>query len=302
MLITVIDQTNAVIPDATVTVIGAEPATQKTDIPPVQTTQNGLATVTGLTPGRYTARAEFQGFYPGRAQRSARPPGRQPSHHRAARRELRGDRRGEAGRAGRRGRSAQRCVRLGADARADGCALGRSRRDAAAVDGHGRAPAPSSASTASKAGGCRRSRRSSRSASRAISSPRRITVPTRSSSRSSRSPASAPVRTGMRYGFRNSAMSARNAFTPTKGEEQDQQYGFNTGGGLIQNKASFFISVNGNSAYDTPNSSIARSTGTQLRDAQAPRAARVQVRSTAISTGPRRAIRRCGSASTAATS
>ena len=26
---------------------------------------NGLATITGLTPGRYTARAEFQGFYPG---------------------------------------------------------------------------------------------------------------------------------------------------------------------------------------------------------------------------------------------
>ncbi len=33
MLITVIDQTNAVIPGATVTVLGAEPATQKTDIP-----------------------------------------------------------------------------------------------------------------------------------------------------------------------------------------------------------------------------------------------------------------------------
>ena len=33
MLITVVDQTNAVIPNATVTVLGAEPATQKTDIP-----------------------------------------------------------------------------------------------------------------------------------------------------------------------------------------------------------------------------------------------------------------------------
>ena len=60
MLITVIDQTNAVIPDATVTVLGAEPATQKTEIPPVKTTANGLATIGGLTPGRYTARAEFR--------------------------------------------------------------------------------------------------------------------------------------------------------------------------------------------------------------------------------------------------
>ena len=60
MLITVIDQTNAVIPGATVTVLGAEPATQKAEYPAVQTTQNGLATIAGLTPGRYSARAEFQ--------------------------------------------------------------------------------------------------------------------------------------------------------------------------------------------------------------------------------------------------
>jgi hypothetical protein len=77
-------------------------------------------------------------------------------------------------------------------------------------------------------------------------------------------PGIGPIRTGMRYGLRNSAMSARNAFTPTKGEEQDQQYGFNTGGGLIQNKASFFIGVQGNSSYETPNSSIASSSGTRF--------------------------------------
>src|SRR5262245_38106875 len=65
MLITVIDQTNAVIPDATVTVTGTEPATQKSELVPVKTSSNGLATVGGLTPGRYTARAEFPGFYPG---------------------------------------------------------------------------------------------------------------------------------------------------------------------------------------------------------------------------------------------
>ena len=65
MLITVIDQTNAVIPEATVTVMGAEPATQKVELPPVKTTTTGLATVGGLTPGRYTARAEFPGFFPG---------------------------------------------------------------------------------------------------------------------------------------------------------------------------------------------------------------------------------------------
>ena len=72
------------------------------------------------------------------------------------------------------------------------------------------------------------------------------------------------MRTGFNYGLRNSAMSARNAFHTTKGEEQDQFYGLNIGGGLIQNRASFFLRVNGNSAYDTPNSSIARTTGTTI--------------------------------------
>ena len=65
MLITVIDQTNAVIPEATVTVMGTETATQKTEAAPVKTAANGLATIGGLTPGRYTARAEFPGFFPG---------------------------------------------------------------------------------------------------------------------------------------------------------------------------------------------------------------------------------------------
>ena len=80
-------------------------------------------------------------------------------------------------------------------------------------------------------------------------------------------PGIGPIRTGFNYGFRSGAMSARNAFHTTKGDEQEQNYGINIGGGLIQNKASFFLRVNGNSSYDTPNSSIGRPTGTHDRDA-----------------------------------
>ena len=136
--------------------------------------------------------SRVSGVLSGRAQGSSRTAGRQPPHHRPPRREFRGNRRGEAGRPGRRSRSAQRCVRIGADARADGYAVGRSRRNAAAVDGYGGPGGDYCASTASKAAGCRRSRRSSRFASPATSLRRRITAPTRSSSRSSRSPASDP--------------------------------------------------------------------------------------------------------------
>ena len=81
-------------------------------------------------------------------------------------------------------------------------------------------------------------------------------------------PGLGPIRTGLNYNVRNSAMSARNAFQPTKGSDQEQFFGFNTGGGLIQNKASFQFRVGGNSSFDMPNSTIARSSGTQIRTLQ----------------------------------
>jgi hypothetical protein len=58
LLVTVIDVTGAILPGATVTVVpedAAPPVTAPTD-------DRGLATLTGLRPGRYTIRAEFAGF------------------------------------------------------------------------------------------------------------------------------------------------------------------------------------------------------------------------------------------------
>ena len=63
---TVVDQTRAVIPNATVTVRGIEDATKSAAVGPAQTTGQGLATFGGLAPGRYEVRAEFPGFQPGR--------------------------------------------------------------------------------------------------------------------------------------------------------------------------------------------------------------------------------------------
>ena len=263
MLITVIDQTNAVIPGATVTVIGAEPLTQKTDHPPVQSTENGLATVTGLTPGRYTARAEFQGFFPG-VLKEVRVRQGDNRHiivllveNFAETVEVKQD--AQAG---------------AADRRSDafGSVLTREQMDALSDD-----PDEMQRQLMDMAGPGAIMRIDSFEGGR---------LPPKSQIKSIRvtrdqfaaenhsadsffieiitQPGIGPIRTGVRYGLRNSAMSARNAFTPTKGDDQDQQYGFNTGGGLIQNKASFFIGVQGNSGYDTPNSSIARSTGTRF--------------------------------------
>jgi hypothetical protein len=263
MLITVIDQTNAVIPGATVTVQGAEPPTQKAEYPAVQTSTNGLATVGGLTPGRYTARAEFQGFFPG-VLKEVRVRQGDNRHiivllveNFAETVEVKQD--AQAGAADRRSDAfGSVLTREALDALSDDPdEMQRQLMDMAGpgavmrIDSFEGGRLPPKAQIKSI-----RVTRDQFAAENHSADQFFIEVITQ--------PGIGPIRTGMRYGLRNSAMSARNAFMPTKGEEQDQQYGFNTGGGLIQNKASFFVGVQGNSAYDTPNSSIARATGTRF--------------------------------------
>ena len=263
MLITVIDQTNAVIPGATVTVSGAEPATQQTEHPPVQTSPNGLATIPGLTPGRYTARAEFQGFFPG-VLKEVRIRQGDNRHiivllveNFAETVDVKQD--AQAGAADRRSDAfgsvlTREQMDLLSD---DPDEMQRQLMDMAGpgailrIDSFegGRLPPKSQIKSI-------RVTRDQFAAENHSADSFFVEVITQ--------PGIGPVRTGIRYGLRNSAMSARNAFTPTKGQEQDQQYGFNFGGGLIQNKASFFLNFNGNSSYDTPNSSIAQSTGTRF--------------------------------------
>jgi hypothetical protein len=60
--VTVVDPSNAIVVGATVTVTGAEPATRTQSVPIATTADNGVATLTGLAPGRYTIQAEFPGF------------------------------------------------------------------------------------------------------------------------------------------------------------------------------------------------------------------------------------------------
>ncbi len=60
--VTVVDPSNAIIVDATVTVTGAEPAARAQSAAVAKTVDTGIATLTGLAPGRYTIQAEFPGF------------------------------------------------------------------------------------------------------------------------------------------------------------------------------------------------------------------------------------------------
>src|SRR6478736_6770932 len=61
-IVTVVDQSGAVVPDATVTLVGVEDATKASTISPVKSSDKGIATIENLAPGRYSIQAEFPGF------------------------------------------------------------------------------------------------------------------------------------------------------------------------------------------------------------------------------------------------
>ena len=60
--VTVVDPSNAVVLGATVTVAGAEAATSGVTVPPVRSSESGVATIPDLRPGLYSIQAEFPGF------------------------------------------------------------------------------------------------------------------------------------------------------------------------------------------------------------------------------------------------
>ena len=62
LIVTVSDPSGAIIPDATVTVVGLEETSKAVAVPPAKTLTNGSVTFEGLVPGRYSIGAEFAGF------------------------------------------------------------------------------------------------------------------------------------------------------------------------------------------------------------------------------------------------
>jgi Carboxypeptidase regulatory-like domain len=62
LTVTVVDSTGAVLPGATITVSGIDPANKAAAIEPVKAGTDGIATIAKLAPGRYAVQAEFDGF------------------------------------------------------------------------------------------------------------------------------------------------------------------------------------------------------------------------------------------------
>src|SRR5262245_33253613 len=62
LLVTVADPSGAIVPNAKVSVVALDATSRSEPIVPVQTSAQGIATISGLPPGRYSIVAEFPGF------------------------------------------------------------------------------------------------------------------------------------------------------------------------------------------------------------------------------------------------
>ena len=62
LLVTLLDETNAVLPGGTVTIAGIDAANKSMNIPPAVTNDKGQVTFENLPPGRYAIKGEFTGF------------------------------------------------------------------------------------------------------------------------------------------------------------------------------------------------------------------------------------------------
>jgi hypothetical protein len=254
LVITVSDPSGAVIPAATVTLEGLDPATKAVTVAPASTIENGSVVFDGLVVGRYSVAAEFAGF-----ERGVLPEvrvGRGDNRHVIV---LPLQTMAESVTVGGAEQAANRT------SREFGLNVAQTQIDALAED-----PDEMQRQLLDIAGP---------DATFRVDSFEGQQLPPKSQIKSIHvtrdqfaaeteqpgstfvdvitQPGVGPIRGVANLTFRDGSMSARSPFTPTKGAEQLRGYGANIGGALIRNKSNFSLSANGQSQYTTPNLNVA---------------------------------------------
>jgi len=258
--VTVVDPSNAVIIGATVTVSGIEEATKDVAAAPVATTNQGVAVVPGLKPGRYKIEAMFPGF---------------ETRVLADVRLRAGDNRQVAVLAI---EKLEASVSVGQDKEQSasdrqasfGTQLTRDQIDALSddpqilqqqlqdmagpgavirIDGFEGSALPAKAQIRSI-----RISRDQFAAEFHQAGGVSIEIITQ--------PGLGPIRYYSTLLMRNPSFSGRSPFVPVRGPEQNFNYFVGLGGGLVKDKASFNLNIFGTQAYDTPNLNAATPTGT----------------------------------------
>ena len=262
LLITVVDQTRAVIPAATVTIAGLDEATKATSIAPSQTTSQGLATITGLIPGRYEIRAEFPGFQAGVLSDVRVRAGN--NKHVVVLPLQRVEQEVTVGRDAQSSAADRRSIVFGSaltreqiDALSDDPEeMRRQLQDLAGTDAVIRVDSFEGAALPPKAQiKSIHITRDQFAAENHSAGGLFIDIITQ--------PGLGTIRGGGTFRLRDGSMSGRSPFTPTKGPENIKNFGLNLGGTIIKNRSSFSVAINGMRSYDTANLNAALLTGTR---------------------------------------
>ena len=256
LLITVVDQTRAVIPGADITVTSLEDATNALAVNPAKTSDQGVATIAAVKPGRYLITAEFPGFAPG-VLKDVRVRG--------------GDNR--------------QLIVLAIQRLQDSVTVGRDKQEAAADRNNGSFgtaltreqvealsddPAEMAQQLQEMAGGNSVIRVDSFEGGqlppKAMIKSIHVTRDAFAAENHSAGglfidiitqPGLGPLRGGGRYNLRDGSVAGRSPFTEVKGPERMQQFGTNFSGTLVKDRASFNLSLNGSTSFDTPNLFVA---------------------------------------------
>jgi Carboxypeptidase regulatory-like domain len=256
--VTVVDPSGGVIVGATVTVTGADAAK---GAEPVKTADTGIATVSGLAPGRYTIEAAFPGFEtrvlkdvrvrPGdNKQVAVLPLPRLEAAVTVAqdKQEAAADRAQSFGTV---------LTREEIEALSDDPAtLQQQLQDMAGpgavirIDGFEGGALPSKAQIRSI-----RISRDQFAAENHSAGGVFIEIITQ--------PGLGPIRYNTTFQMRDGSLSGRSPFVPVKGPERNAVFGLGLGGALLKDKSSFYLSAYGINSYDTPNLNAALPGGTQ---------------------------------------
>jgi Carboxypeptidase regulatory-like domain len=260
LVVTVVDPSGAVIPEATVTVAGLDEATKTAALAPAKTTANAGAAFPRLVPGRYSIHAEFPGFEPGTLPdiRVNRGDNKQTIT-------LRIQNLSESLTVARDAQAA------GADraSKAFGLTVNQDQIQALSDD-----PAEMASQINDVAGsgaiiridGFEGQQLPPKAQIKSIHVTRDQFAAETEQPGSTfvdviTQPGIGPIRGTANLSFRDGSMSAKSPFTSTKGPEQNVGYGFNVGGALIKEKSNFSLAINGQNQYITPNLTVATPDG-----------------------------------------
>lgn len=268
LLVTVVDQTGAVLPTATVTVVGQEAATRSSAVAPVTATDAGVATFETLALGRYTVQAEFAGFET-TTVRDVRV--RAGDNRRTVTLQLK--KMEDSVTVGRDGQTS------GLDPRGSAFSTILTREmiealpdDPEEMEAVLKAMSPPGAQL--RIDGFSGGQMPPKSQIRSIRLPRMDQFAAQNHGGMNGAmfidimtqPGAGPLRGSIDTSFNDDALNARNPFQPVKAEEQLQQYGMSLSGTIRPNKTSFNFSAGSTTQYSSPNMLARLADGSTVTD------------------------------------